>query len=76
MNWREAHLRLSSTLPSSYHPFSPRETQIPKVKLRKSGVIVKGREYSTLRECCQNLKISPRTLYDWLNDGRARYVNG
>ena len=76
MKWREAHLRLSSTLPSRVHDWAPREVKTPKLPVRKGGVLINGKEYTSIRQCCQNLKISPRTLYDWLNDGRARYVNG
>ena len=73
-NWREAHLRLSSTLPSRVHDWEPGERPVIQRQYRKGGVIVKGRKYLTMRQCCQNLKISPRTLYDWLDKGWAEYV--
>ena len=72
-DWRDAHLRLSSTLPSRIHThdlemvrYTPRETQ-------RRGVVVRGRRYDSFRECAQNLKVSHSTIRRWITEGVASY---
>ena len=71
-NWREAHFRLSTSLPSRVHHFEPRS--FPETPNTAKRIEVDGVEYQSLRDAVTALKISNSTLYKFIDSGRAKYL--
>ncbi len=68
----EAHLRLLELLPKRTHEFKPKDTTTESNFRRP--LIVYGKKYNSVREAVTFLHVSTQTIYNMLDDGRAKYV--
>ena len=68
-----AHRRLSKKMPAREHRI---KDEMPALVPpgTKRAVVIAGRTYRSMKAAAKATRMSPNTIYRWLDDGRAAYA--
>lgn len=74
MNWQAVHLNLLRTLPVRTIPARQPKAEPTRSVYAGRPLEINGKRYDSMHEAARACKVSRDTIYRWIRDGKATYI--